>query len=319
MRALLIAAALALASCSGEPQRVGLTEPFTVRNGVFKEGALPGTPPSDGGVSAPTVTAIESAGALIATAQAAKVYLGRTSPEAYAVGVRLEDEGTGWWSIPVGGADPSFGNELTWQFTADFGGGLAPGLHRLRFVALDSAGRAGTQRDVRVCAVPPVPDNLHACDPTIAPPRAVISLSWDSDADLDLVVVTPDGKVVDARHPTTAAVDGTSVPADRLRDPSTGALDRNSNAGCAIDRIRRENLVWQGDPVPGTYRLYVNLFDACRTNAARYRLGVWRASTAGDGGVGGQTETTRRDGILTAQAANGGASRGTFVTEVTFP
>ncbi len=303
-----------LCGCSGEPQRVGLDEPFTVRNGVFREGALPGAPPSDGGTTAPTITAAESAGALVSPGQAGKVYLGRATPEAYAVGVRLDDLGTGWWMIPVGGADPSFNNELTWQLTADFGGRVAPGLHRMRFVALDGAGRGGTQRDLRVCVLPEIPDNLRACDPTLAPPEAVISLAWDTDADLDLVVVAPDGRVIDARHPTTAAPVGASVPAERLRDPSTGVLDRNSNGACVLDRIRRENLVWQGAPQPGVWRAYVNLFDACRQTAARFRLSVWKR-----GASGAQEETLRRDGTLTALAANGGARRGTFVAEVTFP
>ena len=306
--------ALALCRCSGEPQRVGLDEPFAVRNGVLREGPLPGSPPSDAGITTPAITAAESAGALVAPGQAGKVYLGRASPEAYAVGVRLDELGSGWWMVPVGGADPSFNNELTWQLTADFPGRVAPGLHRMRFVALDASGRGGTQRDLRVCVLPEIPDNLHACDPTITAPDTVISLSWDADADLDLVVVTPDGKVVDARHPTTAAVMGTSVPADRLRDPSTGVLDRNSNAACALDRVRRENLVFQGAPAAGVWRVYVNLFDACRQTAARYRVGVWRRDASG-----AQTESLRRDGILTAIAANGGAARGTFVTEVTLP
>lgn len=208
--------ALCVAGCSGDPQRVGVTEPFTVRNGAFKEGALPGAPPSDAGAVEPAITALESAGALVSTAQAGKVYLGRATAQTWSVGVRLDDAGTGWWSVPVGGADPSFGGELTWQFTADFGGDITPGLHRLRFVAIDGAGHAGSQRDLRVCVLPPVPDNLHACDPTIAPPAAVVSLSWDTDADLDLIVVTPDGKVVDARHPTTAAL---AQPAPRLTRP----------------------------------------------------------------------------------------------------
>jgi len=285
-----------------------------VRNGVLREGPLPGAAPGDGGVTAPAITAAESSGALVAPGQAGKVYLGRATPEAFAVGVRLDELGTGWWMVPVGGADPSFNDELTWQLTADFAGRVAPGLHRMRFVALDAAGRGGTQRDLRVCVLPDIPDNLHACDPSIAAPDTVLSLSWDTDADLDLVVVTPDGKVVDARHPSTAASVGTSVPAERLRDPSTGVLDRNSNGACVLDRVRRENLVWQGPPAPGVWRVYVNLFDACRQAAARFRVGVWRRDASG-----AQRETLRRDGVLTALAANGGARRGTFVAEVTLP
>lgn len=311
---LVVALAAGVLACSGEPQRTGLGEPFTVRNGVFFEGELPGTAPDDAGVRAPSITAAESQGSLVTVGQAGKVYLGRATPEAYAIGLRLVGQGTGWWMVPVGGADPSFNNELTWQLTADFGGVIPTGIQRVRFVALDGVQRGGTQRDLRVCVLPAVPDNLHACDPSIAPPDTVISLSWDTDADLDLVVLTPEGRTVDARHPTTAAPEGTSVPAERLRDPSTGVLDRNSNAACALDRVRRENLVWQGTPGAGTWRVYVNLFDACRQTAARYRVGVWRRDARGE-----QVEVLRRDGLVTALAANGGASRGTFVADVNLP
>ena len=320
MRAASIVALIALAGCSGEAQPVGLDEPLFVRNGVFQRGDLPGAAPSDAGATVvPGITAVESANNVISAAQGGKSYAGRTTPEAWSVGVRLDSLGTGWWMIPVGGADPSYNNELTWQLTADFGGAITPGLHRLRFVALDAQGRGGTQRDARVCVLPAVPDNLNACDATLAPPDAVLSLTWDTDADLDLVVVTPEGKIVDARHPTTAPVTGTAVDAAALRDPSTGALDRNSNAGCAIDHIRRENLVWQGAPAPGTYRVYASLFDACRQSAARFRVTLTRRADGAAPGTHRPIETVRRDGIVTALAARGGATLGTFVTEVTLP
>lgn len=315
-------ASLLLLGCGEEKSLSGLGEPVRVRTGVFREGELPGTPPSDAGAPAmPTITSLETASGLVAPGQGAKAYLGRASTTAYSVGVRLAGLGTGWWMVPVGGADPSFGNELTWQFTADFGGDLPPGLHALRFVAIDGAGRGGAQRDVRVCVLPAVPDNLHACDPTIAPPDTVVSLAWDVDADLDLVVVTPEGDVVDGRRPTTAAPgDGGVVPPAALNDPSTGVLDRNSNGGCHVDRIRRENVVWQGPPRPGVYRVYVNLFDACRQPAVRYRVTVTRRrAPEGDAGAGEQFETVRRDGVLGALAANGGARLGTFVTELSLP
>lgn len=299
-------------SCSGEPQRSGLDEPFVVRNGALQQGELPGVAPDDAGAEGPLrITSLETSNRVIATAQGGKVFLGRTTPDAYAVGLRMTDVGSGWWMVPVGAGDPSYGGELTWQLTADFGGSVAPGIHRLRFAAIDGNGRGGPQRDVSVCVLPEVPDNLHACDATLAPPDTVITLAWDADVDLDLAVTTPDGKTVDARHPTSAAVDGSSVPTARLNDPSTGTLDRNSNAACVIDRIRRESVVWQGAPSPGVYRAYVNLFDACGRAGVRYRVSVWRR-----GANNAQTEVLRRDGALTSLAANGGATRGTFVAEV---
>jgi len=322
MRALCVLALLA--GCSGEAIPSGVDEPLQVRGATLRRGALPGVFPRDGGVSAdgglPAITSLETNNNVIAPGQAGKLYLGRASPEAVSVGVRLDDLGTGWWMVPVGAADPSFNNELTWQLTADFGADIPAGLHRLRWVALDDTGRGGPQREQRVCVLPATPDNLNACDPSIAPPDTVISLAWDTDVDLDLLVRTPTGKLVRWRNPSTAQGDNGAPTPAQLADRSTGTLDRNSNGQCVIDHIRRENLVWQGEPAPGIYRVYANLFDACGRASVRYRATVHRReSLPPDGRTHRQRETQRREGILTALAANGGATAGTFVMDVELP
>lgn len=311
MRSAAIAIAIAVASCGGERNPSGLDEPFRVRNAQFREGALPGTAPGDGGVSSatPELTALESANALLRLRQPGKVFSGRTNPRGATVGVRFPALGTGWWQINVGGPDPTFDNDYTWTLQADFSDALPTGLQSLRFVAIDEHGRAGEQRDFRVCVLPDVPDNLNACDPTIVPPDTVISLAWEEDVDLDLVVVTPEGRVVDARHPSV------EVPPTR----TGGALDRNSNANCAVDSIRRENLVFQGAPAPGVYRIYANLFSACGRPSTRYRATVHLREILEGGRTSGVRETFRRDGLLTALSANGGAALGTFVGEVSLP
>jgi hypothetical protein len=312
---LALALALPLVSCGGERAPSGLDEPLRVHGAPFREGPLPGTPEGDGGVpdGSPAITSLESANAVLRLRQPGKVFSGRTNPRGATVGLRFPELGTGWWQLNVGGPDPTFDNDYTWTLQADFSDALPVGLHALRFVAIDPEGRAGPQRDYRVCVVPEVPDNLNACDPTIAPPDTVLSLSWDTDVDLDLVVETPDGHTVDARHPSTAAPVGGTVPRE------AGALDRNSNANCVLDGIRRENLVFQSAPAPGVYRLYVNLFSACGQVATRFRVSAHLREILDEGRSSRVRESFRRDGLLTAIAANGGASRGTFVGEVTLP
>ncbi|MFO0630002.1 MAG: hypothetical protein U0325_30865 [Polyangiales bacterium] len=323
-RIALLGALAALPACSGDVTRLGVDEPVFVRGATLRGGDLPGLPEGDGGApdggGLPVITSLETSNNVVQPGQAGKLYLGRISPSALSVGVRLDDLGRGWWMVPVGAADPSFNNELTFQFTADFGADLAPGIHRLNLVALDENGRGGPQRTQRVCVLPAVPDNLNACDPSLAPPDTVISLSWDTDVDLDLLVVTPEGKVVRWRNPTTAQGDGGAPTAPQLADPTTGVLDRNSNGQCVLDRIRRESLVWQGEPRAGTYRVYANLFDACGRASVRYRVEVLRrASLPPDGRTHAQRETARREGVLTSLAANGGRALGTFVLDVPLP
>lgn len=293
MRAL--ALALMVVACEGQPSLSGAGEPLRVREGVFHEGELPGGPDAAG----PRVTAAETATAVVSLRQSAKLYQGRAEPTAYSVALRFVGLGTGYWVVPVGGPDPTFDNEATWSLRADFGDSIPAGLRVLRLVALDGAGRAGPWRDLRVCVVNEVEDGISACDPSVAPPGGAISLDWDSDVDLDLVVEAPDGSVIDARHPAGAGA----------------TLDRDSNANCALDGARRETVRWADAPPPGVYRVYVNLFSACGLRGARYRVSARRRTADG----AALADFFTRDGALTDDAANGGASRGTFVAEVTFP
>jgi hypothetical protein len=297
-------------SCGGEPSPSGLSEPVRVRNAVFKSGELPGSPP--GATLAPTVTAIESPASIIAPGQVGKNLTGRATPEAASVAVRFTDLGSGYWVLPVDGIDPLQNGEATWQLSADFAREIAPGPHPLRFVAIDQAGHAGTQREFVVCATSPIPDNLNACDRTLAPPAVVVSLAWDTNADVDLVVVTPGGKIIDAKHPSTAAAVDGKVPAEELA--KGGVIERDSNGGCAIDGQRRESLVFQGEPALGRYLIYANLFDACTQPSAHFTLTVNKREKAADGTFR-LVETQRRAGVLTSIDANGGAKLGLFVLE----
>src|SRR5690606_10325482 len=124
-------------------------------------------------------------------------------PDAESVAVALRGGGgSGYWVLPVGAPDPQFGDEPAFGFSMVFGREIA-GMQRLRVAAIDAKGDSGTQSELEVCVASRVPDNLNACVPTIAPPELVISLSWDRAADVDLVVVTPSGKQVSSKDPST--------------------------------------------------------------------------------------------------------------------
>ena len=108
--------------------------------------------------------------------------------------------------------DPANNDEQLWAAVLEFSSKLPPGVQRLALAAVDAQSLSGPQRLERLCVAPRVPDNLNACDPTLAPPSLVLSLAWDRDVDLDLRVLTPDGEFVEPKSPTTALkVDG-SVP-----------------------------------------------------------------------------------------------------------
>jgi hypothetical protein len=323
-RALLLPLAwsAALASCGGQPasSAAAATQPFRVEGAQFLEGALPGLPESPATVDAgpaatPTVTDVQVQTNSIAPGTEGLDFAGHASPTAQTIEVRFADLGTGYWLVPVGVPDPSANNFLTWQFTADFGHDIPPGPHALLFAAVDANGASGTQSSLAFCVDTPVPDNFNACSPKLAPPAAVLSLTWNTAVDLDLIVQTPTGATVGGKVVTTAPP-GTSVKA--ASGGSNGVLDHDSNRNCAIDGIQREDIVWQTAPPAGLYEVWVDLFRSCGQPAASFTVSLWLPQADGDGGQHLVQQPRLAAGELLAAQANGGAGRGLFVGSFNF-
>jgi hypothetical protein len=111
----------------------------------------------------------------------------------------------------------------------------------------------------------------------------VITLEWDTEADLDLKVRMPNTANPDVpidvwtRHPIALPVLG---PADPPYDPTFvqgfGMLDYDSNANCVLDGLLRENVVFQeAPPSPkaapsGTYEVRVDATSLCGQVTARW-------------------------------------------------
>ena len=318
-------------SSSSAPGTLGYDEPLRVKVRVrgelvdaqFQSGPLPGSDPLDpgapeGGIpAAARVTSAELKGPIFRPGQAEIDLAGRATPGSYSVAVKFDGLGSGYWVIPVSGADPANNDEQLWAAVLEFSSKLPPGVQRLALAAVDGQGLSGPQRLERLCVAPRVPDNLNSCDPTLAPPALVLSLAWDRDVDLDLRVLTPDGEFVEPKSPTTALkVDG-SVPDAALADPSTGRIDSDSNRSCVIDGHRLENLVWEGKPKPGRYGVWVNLFDGCGQDSVRFTLSAFSRDVLPDN-LFGQRRDHLKSGILLALDANGGTKPGLFVTELDF-
>lgn len=312
-----LAAAALLGGCSGEPLTPGFGEPLRIAEAQFREGDLPGLPPLtveelNGGVKAesPTVVSVSLGNALIPPREPGRSLSGLASEDSAAIGVRFADLGSGYWLLPTGSPDPVSDGALEWRFRAAFGEDAPAGRHELLLAAIDGDGRAGNQVGLTLCLLPEIPDNGNACNPATRPPDLVVSLGWDSAVDLDLRVITPDGKVVDPKHPTTA-VEGTDGKVD-LTTEGIGALDYDSQAGCTPDGRRRESLVFQSSPPPGTYLVYAGLFDACGQSGVTFDVSVHVASSTTDGVR--LVETFRQSAQLAALQADGGAKLGTYIT-----
>lgn len=76
-----------------------------------------------------------------------------------------------------------------------------------------------------------------------------ISLSWDTESDVDLHLIEPDSE---------------EIFYGEMRSDDGGELDLDSNAGCDIDHVKNENITYQGAvPEQGHYIVRVDYWAAC--------------------------------------------------------
>lgn len=318
-----VCAIAAACSVNGENAPIATGEPLVVHDAQFRQGPLPGTAPDldagppvadgDAGITDPQILTIESQNNIIYPGLVGKKLAGLASGVTLSVGVKFDQLGTGYWTFPVGVEDPQNPGSQTWEMTADYAADLAPGIQHLRFVGFDGNGTPGQQRDLKVC-VPDYLEGLHVCKDTIEVPGAVVTLSWDRDVDLDLHVITPEGKDVSPKHPSTAiaATDGGITP-----DPKVdGTIDRDSNAGCAIDSARREKLSWPAYPPAGRYTFRANLFDSCSQPGVTFTLAVWVAT--GEGTTRHLEKRFEQNGFLLPIDENASSETGIFITQFDF-
>jgi len=342
-RAALLVLALGAPSCSdGQSNLVPSSEAFTVRGAQFVRGSLPGTPPLPPSAPAfepgdpPRIINFQIQTSLTVTqGQAGKKLPAFLTTNAASVGLALEGVSTGFWVLPTGDIDTTSGTpRLTLNATADFGDTVPVGNTHIVGVALDANGVAGPQYQQHICIAGAGPAGASQCPDGAPAPAAAITLTWDTQVDLDLQVMTPDGKLVTSKHPYIDDPDK-KQPAD----PSKPHIDRDSNPNCALDGVRRESLIWPTDPADpagsempsGVYGVYVNLYSACKEQAVHFHVQVMTAvpgppdADAGAAGAGGDDANTRveqvwldKSGELIAVQASPTAPTGLFVTEFNF-
>lgn len=298
-----------MAACDSESGESGLDEPLQVSGGAFRHGALPGAAPRSDGDDTDSLrlTTIETNNTVIHPGQAGKRISGRVTDDGYSVALRLEGLGSGYWIKTLGEEDSAYPGELEFGVALELAGDLPLGPRRLLFSVIDAEGHAGRQQALPLCVTSQYDRALNACDDTQQPPAAIISLTWDSSADLDLVVRTPDGDVVDARHPGTQT------------DPEQQGVLYTDDAACAQSSARREDLVWQREVPSGRYEVSVNAFNACGAAATFFRVSASRRVERDDGTYGFEPLGDYALGQLLEVQANGGQGEGLAVTSFEFP
>jgi len=125
-----------------------------------------------------------------------------------------------------------------------------------------------------------------------------VSLSWNTDADVDLHVVDPNGEEILWLN----------------RESTTGGeLDLDSNAACFSDGPRNENVTWANRAPTGTYRVLVDYWSNCNATTTAYTVTVnvrgrdpmtFSGTFTGEGDQGGTG-----DGVPITSFASGASAR----------
>jgi hypothetical protein len=259
IRAVLIAATCSLPSCSTEStqptfspsaarsldiQDLATTASIADRQGVRRDGAAPA---SSGG---PTLTvsgnqAVLTGGTLAVSVRAAApfavIYIfvgGKT------LGLSGEGPGGvgGYYELRLPSAVTSENVLLTFPQT------IPLSEFELLFAVADPSGVVGPYTGLSTSVI------------VVGTGDVQVTLSWDTDSDVDLHVVDPSGEEVFYAHRQSA---------------SGGALDLDSNAGCDIDHVRNENITWPVGRAPrGRYTVRVDYWDSCAVAQTNFTVRI---------------------------------------------
>ncbi|MEO7033026.1 MAG: hypothetical protein ABI548_04235 [Polyangiaceae bacterium] len=263
----------------------GLDEPLTIAKAQFIEGPFPA--PHDGG---PAISQISIRNTEFIAGTTGKAISGLAGAGAQSVAVGLQGLGHGFWILPIGAPALQEPGTFEWAATVDFSHQLTPGPLPLLIAASNASGQFG----------PTFTETLNV-DSLVPTGHVVASLTWGSNADLDIHLLGPSGKELDPKHPNTGALDS-----DGMAKAHNGLLDRDSMASCTPDGLRTENVVWSDSPEKGGYLVRVDMFSACSKPAATFAFSLY---------VDGQVVLKKTGRLLDIDADGGGPGSGLFVTE----
>jgi hypothetical protein len=178
------------------------------------------------------------------------------SPNTRSVAYKLEGD-KGYWLVAVGSESLENAPDYESAVSLDFSEKTPKGPRKLWVAAANREANFGPARFLQLNFIDSIPKGA-----------LVVSLNWSANMDLDLIVVSPNGDVLtpDGLHDK----EGSPVKST----DSTPFIDIDSNQGCAIDNIRRENAVFEQAPAKGKYRVYVRNAQTCGFPAASWRVSV---------------------------------------------
>ena len=255
---------LLLCSCDGASAQSGLTSFFRLQGAQFVAGEIDS---ADRGPT-PEVHRVDSKNNTVYPGFTGKSIEGAVGPGATAVMIGMKGD-SGHWILPVQSPDTTPG-DFSFSAKASFAPTVPTGPATILYRAVSAQEEIG----------PPWPQALDIEAPA-AQGALVVSLDWDTEADLDLRVTAPDaqGKEVEiwSRSKSSLARPAPGDPpatADEIA--AAGFLDFDSNSQCQIDGRRQENIIWKTKPAQALalYSVRVDAFSMCGEALAHWRVRV---------------------------------------------
>ncbi len=199
----------------------------------------------------------------------AKSITGSVGPGSTAVLVGMLGD-SGHWVVPVQDQDQATPGNFTFACTVSFSSLTPTGDGGALTVAVRATDKKGNLGPAQL-----QPTYLDETRPEGA---LVVSLDWDTEADLDLHVVLPSDGDAGINEIWSRKVSGlpSGTTGATVDDGKTaGYLDFDSNSQCVIDGRRVENVIFPSSAPAGHYIVRVDTFSLCAEVTARWRLQVF--------------------------------------------
>ena len=304
-----VASLLAIAACSG-----GATPDLGYGNELVVKGAQfwPGDFPAPSGGPSTINLAQAHTGIVIGQERETITALFDGAATGAIVGIAGEP---GNWILPTQPPDIENPDAATLAATIGLSLDAQQGAFTLDVAAVDSAGNIGEPASVSYMAL------------AAAPPSGelVITLLWNSTADLDLHVIDGSGNEAWSGKPSTFTPPPAGTdPIDpaTLRDDylASGELDVDANANCTYDGAPAEHVIWTSrvDPITnvtiepvipaGTYTVRVDTRSLCKDAVAYWYV---EADSAGSD-VAAARGISTPDDTLAPHGAGAGITALTF-------
>ena len=248
---------LAVAACGGTTSDTGVDAALRVAGGQFYRGSIAKLASAD----APTVVDVLNSQNVIAPGLQNKSISGRLDPGSTAVAIGFAGD-VGYWILPADVPDVDSPTQPTFHASLSFSPSLPQTSYDLIVRAAAPPNTIGPAAHVFL-------DVKQSLPPTGV---LVVSLWWDTEADLDLHVVDAYGVEIWAGNINSYDRYSTLPAPDAGVMSEAGILDFDSNAGCVIDGRCNENVVWAVAAPAGDYVARVDTFSLCGNSAARWTV-----------------------------------------------